>query len=1047
MNDKNKKTNKLKSSKILTTQLISNKNLNYILSKKKSSSFKIENSNINHINIKTVDFGSKSTINNTSKISFNLKTGLEVCNDNCKINNLKKLVKEQLNKNYSNSIKQRFKSNSILPINNFCKSNISNKTNVYKSNCTSYKNLNKEKDIYLEDYKNMYNKKNDINNNNCNFYNVNNVNNILNNHTSFIKDKFKRYALNNCLKSTNKYKYISNRNYKIFKKLIEYSINKLKQAKILNCPSLYSEVLIKEINNSNRNNDIIELVLENMKEFKKFKNIYGLTNKTLKHIALNCKHLKYNRYEYIYKEGYSSENIYMILKGKVEIFKNKIIEFETLKSKEEFNFDKLTLNNKKTFNKIKKNSFRKTKSLTNEKLETSLFNSNLTKKNTTNNINNSILNNEKNILSKPRNRFFDLLNNCTKDSNKFTSIKKLCLNNLSINNLDNKDNLTVDTNIKSLYRKNSLSYTKYNLFDKSKNNLFNKTLNYKNNILKNLGLSFLKISNININSKNSIGNFNKKANNVNSHVYKEQSAILKEGCIFGEIDLIGSKDRKESAISLEQTHVLVINTKTFNKYLKSNIENAILDRKQFIISTIPYFKKIEQSLTNDIINKFSVEFFDKGSLIINENEIVHSLFIVMKGECKLEKKLNNLETKSCLLYLSKGDIFGLESTSQEVYEYIITSKKDILNQKNKENNCCKIKSKITNKVLDSIKTFDNYEEANLMSETSGVGLLSKYKYSVSTLIDNTVLLKLNIIKSNIIEYSFFEYMQNIFYKKDKMIQKYLNVKQFKNKKITPLYKKDILTIKLDAKKYIKMLNKSSIEYYMSIVKANQSNYSKKTNLLKNYTLNNNFNNNILNLNCNLPKGLNTNTIDNLKSTDNELINFRIESSHKLKINLKNQNSIKFPNQKKDNILNTSRINLNNNTLSTLNSASRVIDNTDFSNNKNANKTINVNTKSLYNIKKMSTNSYIYSTKNCSKHTDIHNYNNNSKIKKLSYLTLEYSKKISTENNYKPTKEEKIAIMLNKNYKLNDILIKKCKFPLFKTRNFNLPLYTNIKKHI
>ena len=147
------------------------------------------------------------------------------------------------------------------------------------------------------------------------------------------------------------------------------------------------------------------------------------------------------------------------------------------------------------------------------------------------------------------------------------------------------------------------------------------------------------------------------------------------GNFFGEKYLIYNKKYRTSIISNKDNTILLLIPKDFfinnlkNKIMKGNDRVRIMILKSFKI-----FNMIERKTLEKYFQKMIKLFPSPEEIIISNNEIADSIYLIYEGSCALSN-----EKQGDLLILEKGDIFGNESL------YNINDNKTIMKNRYKYN--------------------------------------------------------------------------------------------------------------------------------------------------------------------------------------------------------------------------------------------------------------------------------------------------------------------------------------------------------------------------
>ena len=109
------------------------------------------------------------------------------------------------------------------------------------------------------------------------------------------------------------------------------------------------------------------------------------------------------------------------------------------------------------------------------------------------------------------------------------------------------------------------------------------------------------------------------------------------GDFFGELDLILDKPHPENAYAEENTDLLVLNKKYFDKYFLKHLIKVDNERRLFLT------KRIEFLHINNVIN-LKPEFYDKNTIIYTQFDYAKAFYIIYKGRGAL-KQISNKECK------------------------------------------------------------------------------------------------------------------------------------------------------------------------------------------------------------------------------------------------------------------------------------------------------------------------------------------------------------------------------------------------------------------
>ena len=133
-------------------------------------------------------------------------------------------------------------------------------------------------------------------------------------------------------------------------------------------------------------------------------------------------------------------------------------------------------------------------------------------------------------------------------------------------------------------------------------------------------------------------------------------SLIPPGTFFGD-EIIREVQYKNTAFASEEnTILLLIPKELFISCLKDNIINTNGRIEKALTDSFHIFKTFDISTYNKNIKKMVKLFPFTGQIIITNEEIANSIFIIFKGSCAL-----NMEENEDLIILGEGDIFGIES--------------------------------------------------------------------------------------------------------------------------------------------------------------------------------------------------------------------------------------------------------------------------------------------------------------------------------------------------------------------------------------------------
>ena len=162
--------------------------------------------------------------------------------------------------------------------------------------------------------------------------------------------------------------------------------------------------------------------------------------------------------------------------------------------------------------------------------------------------------------------------------------------------------------------------------------------------------------------------------------------VFTPGDFFGEWDLILDKPRPETAYAEENTDLLVLNKKYFDKYFLKQLIKVDNERRLFLT------KRIDFLHANNVIN-LKPEFYNKDEIIYTQFDFAKKFYIIYKGHGALKQiNNNNCKKKSDVIFykddmktlclVDKGCVVGLEACKDGRKKYdnnfIITEDNTIL---------------------------------------------------------------------------------------------------------------------------------------------------------------------------------------------------------------------------------------------------------------------------------------------------------------------------------------------------------------------------------
>ena len=166
--------------------------------------------------------------------------------------------------------------------------------------------------------------------------------------------------------------------------------------------------------------------------------------------------------------------------------------------------------------------------------------------------------------------------------------------------------------------------------------------------------------------------------NENFHIIqKDLSATVKtysQGDFFCDWEIILDKPHNETAYAEEDTDLLILSKKYFDKYFSNHFIKTDNERKMFLT------KRIEFLHINNVIN-LKPEFYDRGQVIYTKFDPANQFFVLYKGKGALmelnddyvyRKKsdvIYNAQDLKLICYIGEGCVVGLESFNDGLTKY------------------------------------------------------------------------------------------------------------------------------------------------------------------------------------------------------------------------------------------------------------------------------------------------------------------------------------------------------------------------------------------
>ena len=291
--------------------------------------------------------------------------------------------------------------------------------------------------------------------------------------------------------------------------------------------------------------------------------------------------------------------------------------------------------------------------------------------------------NEKNNVDLSNDKTLNSLNNKSELEKKFSLKKRLTNKNKEVEEIkeiidkkkkeDLRKNIKNDTinakneDFKEDYEKSIITIIKKNNKNNEDKELINNCLmkhffmkdleeQTRNEIIKEMILALVK-ENTYIYKQGGIGNYFYILKEGKIEIIPQNKSKIKElhiGESFGELALLHEAKRPESARTITECYLWIMERKNFKKIVEYITKKNYEENKQFIES-IPILSNIDNTQKSLLCSSLYKESFDEGKYIVREGDPAQCLYIVKEGEvnCILKGKI--------VRTLRKGDNFGERS--------------------------------------------------------------------------------------------------------------------------------------------------------------------------------------------------------------------------------------------------------------------------------------------------------------------------------------------------------------------------------------------------
>ena len=183
-----------------------------------------------------------------------------------------------------------------------------------------------------------------------------------------------------------------------------------------------------------------------------------------------------------------------------------------------------------------------------------------------------------------------------------------------------------------------------------------------------------KIFDVNDHSSLSLNNFHKnlpvnEAEILHSFPSFLIRTVLKEGYNFGEVALIIKGCRNSTIVCKEDCELLVLNSETYDKIKKKNLNNIYSEKIEFL-TDIPMFNQWRRTNISLVMFYLRDITVNKEQFIYKENDEISGIYIIYDGEIEIYKSFSKpkIEERARVFHkrlisvgkLAKGQTFGEE---------------------------------------------------------------------------------------------------------------------------------------------------------------------------------------------------------------------------------------------------------------------------------------------------------------------------------------------------------------------------------------------------
>jgi cAMP-dependent protein kinase regulator len=140
-------------------------------------------------------------------------------------------------------------------------------------------------------------------------------------------------------------------------------------------------------------------------------------------------------------------------------------------------------------------------------------------------------------------------------------------------------------------------------------------------------------------------------------------AYLTQGDFFGEMGFMGSKKRRASVASIDESVLLELSKEKVDKLIEAypEIEKTLLKYYHerildLVIATTPVFSPLEANVRKELVSKFKLKKFPAGTTIIKEGDVSDSMYVIKSGTVKVCKIKEGVVAD--IAKLEASDFFG-----------------------------------------------------------------------------------------------------------------------------------------------------------------------------------------------------------------------------------------------------------------------------------------------------------------------------------------------------------------------------------------------------